>query len=132
MPKKYILTADQSSEGKIQRLLKTINTNASNDRKDALELLDQVKAKLKDLVENPPTDEQGNVLPTIDSFTKLIQSASIALNQAGIANEKLLKLATLLQKFYAEKQKSGGADTGKLNSSLFSQLQKISNEDDED
>ena len=132
MPKKYILTADQSSEGKIQRLLKTINSNASSDRKDALELLDQVKSKLKDLVENPPTDENGNVLPTIDSFTKLIQSASIALNQAGIANEKLLKLATLLQKFYAEKQKGGGADTGKLNSSLFSQLQKISNEDDED
>lgn len=131
MPKKYILT-DQGSEGKIQRLLKTINTNASSDRKDALGLLDQVKAQLKDLVENPPTDEAGNPLPSIDSFTKLIQSASIALNQAGIANEKLLKLAALLQKFYAEKQKSSGNVSEKLNTSLFSQLQKISNEEDDD
>ena len=132
MPKKYCLTIDQSSDAKIQRLLKTINHNASTDRKEALELLDQVKSKLKDLVENPPANEDGIPLNSIESFTRLIQSASIALNQAGIANEKLLKLAALLQKFYAEKTKKGAVDSGNLNSSLFSQLQKISNEEDDD
>lgn len=131
MPKQYILKADLSTPAKIQRLLKTIQGNAKDDRSEALELLSAVKAKLRELTESPPEDAEGNPLPIVDTFTKFIQSATLALNQAGVANERLLKLAALLQKFDS-KSKDGKKAGEDVNKSLFAQLQKIQSQDDDE
>lgn len=126
MVKSYELKNAITSEKKIQRLLKTIDTNAKEDRKEAKKLLDKVKTELDDYLENPPVDENGNPVPIGDSFHKLVQSAVLALNQAGIANERLLKLATLLQRFIssADKDPTKAKD---LKGSLFSSLDKLVN-----
>lgn len=96
MAKNYILKNEVTSPSKIQRLLKTIDTNAKHDRKEAQDLLAKVKETLELLTDRLPTDMESG-MQSADSFTKLIQTATLALNQAGIANERLLKLAMLLQ-----------------------------------
>jgi hypothetical protein len=70
-------------------------------------------------------------MQSADSFTKLIQTATLALNQAGIANERLLKLAMLLQKFHSENIKNG-AKTGQLSGSLFASIEKLANQKTDD
>lgn len=130
--KNYILKNEITSPSKIQRLLKTIDTNAKHDRKEAQDLLAKVKETLDLLTDRLPTDMESG-MQSADSFTKLIQTATLALNQAGIANERLLKLAMLLQKFHAENMKNG-TKTGQLNGSLFASIEKLANQkiDDEE
>lgn len=131
--KNYELKVEITSPKKIQRLLKTIDTNAKEDRKEAKDLLKKVKEELADYLQNPPVDENGNPLPIGDTFHKLVQSAVLALNQAGIANERLLKLATLLQKFDSSKEKDP-TKVKELKGSLFAGLDKLVNggKDEED
>lgn len=129
----YELKNEITSSKKIQRLLKTIDTNAKEDRKEAKDLLKKVKEELSDYLESPPMDEAGNPLPIGDTFHKLVQSAVLALNQAGIANERLLKLATLLQKFNPSNEKDP-LKQKELKGSLFAGLDRLVNgkKDEED
>ena len=130
MAKNYILKNEITSPAKIQRLLKTIDTNAKDDRKEAQDLLSKVKEALSQLTENLQMDAESG-MQSADAFTKLIQSATLALNQAGIANERLLKLAMLLQKFEADKTKQGGK-TAQLSGSLFSNIERLANQKSDD
>jgi hypothetical protein len=82
------------------------------------------------LTDNLQLDVESG-MQSADAFTKLIQSATLALNQAGIANERLLKLAMLLQKFEADKAKQGGK-TAQLSGSLFSSIEKLANQKSDD
>lgn len=131
--KNYELKVEITSPKKVQRLLKTIDTNAKEDRREAKDLLKKVKDELADYLQNPPNDENGNPVPIGDTFHKLVQSAVLALNQAGIANERLLKLATLLQKFDSSKEKDP-LKVKEMNGSFFAGLAKIADggKDEED
>lgn len=129
MPKDYILKNEITSPAKIQRLLKTIDSNAREDREQAQELLKTVKDVL-DALPNPleVNDQTGITSP--DAFTKLITTAISAINQAGIANERLLKLAALLQKYNTGNEKGGKGVA--LNGSLFKTIEELANKGQED
>jgi len=124
MPKDYILKNEITSPGKIQRLLKTIDTNAKKDREEAQDLLRTVREALSNL-DNPIEHNNQTGSTTVDSFTKLINTAILALNQAGIANERLLKLANLLQKYQADTKKTGS--NVNLTGSLFKTIEDLAN-----
>jgi mevalonate kinase len=128
MPKEYVLKNVITSPAKIQRLLKKISVNADTDRDRANKLLDKVEEALKQFLANSTENEEG----ANGEFHKLIQSAVLALNQAGIANERLLKLATLLQKFETDGGKGKSKDSGQMGGSLFANLNKLANSPDED
>jgi hypothetical protein len=128
MPKEYVLKKVITTNAKIQRLLKKISINADSDRSRANNLLDKVEKALEDYLENQNEEQTG------DSFHKLIQSAVLALNQAGIANERLLKLATLLQRFQVQGGPKAKEAAEVTHDSLFSKLQDLANNpaDDKD
>ena len=131
MPVEWTIKNPQTSQKKVDRLLEKILDNASKDRDEAKTLLSKSKEVLSE-VDGPHTTEEGIV--TVDSITKSIQTAIIALNQMGKANEMLLKLATLIQKITTV---SSEKKAGKLLSdggSLFSKIEQLakSNKDQED
>lgn len=131
--KQYVLKNQEWDPAKINRLLKKIKDNASDDRDTAKAILEQTQKAILDL---------GNPLQYItigeesqasaDTFYKLVQAAVHALNQMGIANERLLKLVQTLQKF---KEKEDGASTpaekNKVRGSLFEALKAAAEEDDD-
>jgi hypothetical protein len=130
MVRNYNLKNEITSPKKIQRLLKKISDNAVEDRNEAQDLLSKVKTALNSFLENPPETDEGEQIIGGDSFHKLIQSAVLALNQAGIANERLLKLASLLQKYVSGKEKGvKGAD---VETSLFNTIKELASSNDEE
>tara|TARA_R110002094_G_scaffold1901_4_gene7994 strand:+ start:85 stop:423 length:339 start_codon:yes stop_codon:yes gene_type:complete len=101
-------------EDKINRLAKDIKENATSDRKIATELLEHCKTELTQAMESNETE----------IFTKLISACTQALGQMGSANEKLLKLISILQKHQFKEQDMDMKDPSKGigNGSLFSAL----------
>lgn len=123
MPKQYVMKNKMWDEDKINRLAKQIQRNAENDRDEALTLF-------KDCKEVMSTLALGG--PSVDDFSKLISSCTQALNQMGVANEKLLKLAGLLQKhaFKVMDIEAKSPEGNQLTGSLFDQLKKLNNNPD--
>lgn len=116
-----------TSPARVQRLLKRIEDNAKLDRKEANELLTKAKNTIKEIIEDPT--EEGGI--NIDSLTKLIQAAVTALNQSGAANEKLLKLVSLMQRMSSPASKDEKGKQGKT-ASPFETLALLTSKDDED
>jgi len=118
---------------KIDRILKTIKTNAEDDRGEAKQLLKEVKDTLGELTSRI---QQVEGAESVDAFAKLVQSAATALNMMGNANEKLLKLVAILQKFGESNSKKDGTDAimGGSQFALLSQLagKKGIKDDEED
>jgi len=106
----YVLKTSPLNPKKIDRLVKNIEVNSRNDRKEAEEILRQCKERLAD-------DEVG-----IDSFSKIVQSAITALNQMGRANELLLKIVQTAQKFNSS---SSSSKTSSSNESFFANLENL-------
>lgn len=127
---KYVLKNEITSSAKINRLLKTINVNAKEDRDEAQKLLAAAKEALEAL-QSPIEQNRETGTTYVDSFVKLLNAATLALNQAGNANEKLLKLASLLQKFNSESKKNGNAGVS-LNGSLFKTIEDLANKGQSD
>jgi hypothetical protein len=121
----YILKNKEQTDSKIQRLLKNIKEAAISDRAEANELLASIKAQLSKVIEAGDVDSEEGF--NTDSFVKLIQSAGIALQQAGAANEKLIKLANLLYKMSSSSSASGD----KSKKSVFGELGRLI-QDEED
>lgn len=122
MPKPYILKNSPADRSKLDKVLKAIQENAYSDRQEALDLLEKVKNEIASLAD-PTTIVEG--MPSVDVFIKLIQAAALALNQAGIANEKLLKFVAVCQKFTSSKD-AKDKGKGELGSgSLFADLSKL-------
>jgi len=119
------------SDQKMNRLVKQIKDNACSDRDSASELFNECKAALRDLGTRVDSDEEGNA--NVDAFTKLISASTQALNQMGVANEKLLKLAQTMQKYQLKEMdlegKTGSAGQ-ELKGSFFSNLNSLLNKDD--
>jgi mevalonate kinase len=115
----------------MNRLVKQIKDNASADRDAATELFNECKAALRDLGTRVDSDEEGN--SNVDAFTKLISASTQALNQMGVSNEKLLKLAQTMQKYQLKEMdlegKTGSASQ-ELKGSFFSNLNSLLNKDD--
>lgn len=103
-------------EDKINRLAKQIKVNAEADRDEASDLFERCREKMDEM------EDCG-----IDEFTKLISTCATALNQMGVANEKLLKLAGLLQKHAFKVLDIDASDPeGKeAQGSLFNQLKAL-------
>ena len=133
MPKQYVLKNSLSTPQKIDRILKTIKTNAEGDRGEAKQLLKEVKDALGELTSRI---QQVEGAESVDAFAKLVQSAATALNMMGNANEKLLKLVAILQKFGESNSKKDGTDAimGGSQFALLSQLagKKGIKDDEED
>lgn len=127
----YILKNKMWSDQKMNRLVKQIKDNASADRDAATELFNECKAALRDLGTRVDSDEEGN--SNVDAFTKLISASTQALNQMGVSNEKLLKLAQTMQKYQLKEMdlegKTGSASQ-ELKGSFFSNLNSLLNKDD--
>jgi len=122
----YILKNKMWSDQKMNRLVKQIKDNASSDRDAATELFNECKAALQDLGTRVDADEEGNA--NVDAFTKLISASTQALNQMGVANEKLLKLAQTMQKYQLKEmdlESKGGGAQSELKGSLFSNLSSM-------
>ena len=114
------------SDQKMNRLVKQIKDNASADREAATELFNECKTALQDLGIRVDSDEEGNA--NVDAFTKLISASTQALNQMGVANEKLLKLAQTMQKYQLKEmdlESKGGGAQSELKGSLFSNLSSM-------
>ena len=109
-------------EDKINRLAKKIQTNAESDRDEALILFEKCKEMMDSLAE---------IGPCVDDFSKIISSCTQALNQMGVANEKLLKLAGLLQKhaFKIMDIDAKSPEGNQLHGSLFDHLKKLNKSD---
>tara|TARA_R110000851_G_scaffold229758_4_gene382484 strand:+ start:2149 stop:2517 length:369 start_codon:yes stop_codon:yes gene_type:complete len=122
MPKKYVLKNKMWDEDKINRLAKDIKSNANSDRAIAEELLNTCKAEVEEALAN---DDR-------DAFTKLIAACTQALGQMGSANEKLLKLISILQKHQFKEQDMDMKDPSKGlgNGSLFSKLDGLLKDED--
>ena len=119
------------SDQKMNRLVKQIKTNADNDRDSARELFDECKSALQDIGNRVGFDAEGNA--SVEAFTKLITASTQTLNQMGIANEKLLKLAQTMQKYQLKEmdlEGKGGAKAQELKGSLFSNLNAMISKDD--
>jgi hypothetical protein len=125
MPKQYELKKDLTSTAKVQRIVKTVQVNATKDREIATVLLKKVTQELDSFLASPPEDRN------IDNFVKLVQSSVMALNQMGVANEKLLKLGSLLMKYNSDKSKNKGfSDSDDTNKSFFATLKDLTDQDD--
>lgn len=121
MPKKYVLKNKVWDEDKLNRLAKKIQDNASEDRAKS-EMLYQRAIEAMDNLDDG----------TLDGFTKLITTCTQALNQMGIANERLLKLAGMLQKhaFKVMDIDAKSPEAQDLSMSLHEQLKKLSSKRD--
>jgi len=126
MPKQYVLKNPIISKEKVDRLLKTIKDNSESDRIEASELLTDIKNQLQGI---DLSSEDG-----LDGYVKLVNTALNAISQMGNANDKLLKLTGIIQKFLQTAAKDGDSEgLGKAAGSFFSQLTALSNKkDDED
>lgn len=123
MPKPYVLKNSIVSQQKIDRILKSIKDNADTDRIEASNLLEGIKEQLSTI---DLTAENG-----LDGYTKLIAAALSAINQMGNANDKLIKLSTILQKYMQSKKEE--SDLLKPGSgSFFSQLTSLAGKKDQD
>jgi hypothetical protein len=122
MAKPYILKNSPADRKKLDKVLKAIQDNAYSDREEAADLLAKVKNEIESLA-NPETIVEG--MPSVDTFIKLIQTAAIALNQMGAANEKLLKFVAVCQKFESNKGSKSADKADGVGSSLFNQLSKL-------
>lgn len=123
MPKPYVLKNSIISQPKIDRLLKTIKDNAETDRIEASTLLESIKTELSRV---EITSDNG-----IDQYAKLISAALGAINQMGNANDKLIKLSTIIQKFVqSKKDESDPLKSG--SGSFFSQLSSLAGKKDSD
>ena len=122
MSKKYVLKNKMWDEDKINRLAKDIKANATSDRDVAKELLETCKAEVAEALAN--NDKEA--------FTKLISACTQALGQMGSANEKLLKLISILQKHQFNEQNMDLKDPSKGlgNGSLFSKLDGLLKDED--
>lgn len=134
---RYILKNKVWEQSTINRLCKEVKKNAEDDRQEAKKLLSIVKNELANLIRINTNDDGEVERPGIDAVSKLVSSACQALNQMGVANERLLKFVQLIHKFKTEEDKleKSGAPASKLNAlkgSLFSELQSFTKEDDED
>lgn len=128
MPKKYVLKKSLVNQNEFNRLLKTIKEAAERDRIEGVELLNLVKAELADRAATA-ADNPENPFP-IDSFVKLVSSALSSLAQMGNANDKLLKLAALVQRAISGAQESDGK--GKSTKSIFDELTNLTRPDKKD
>lgn len=121
MTKTYTLKTSQTSKESIDRLLKNIQNNARNDREAGEKVLVEANKLIADLISE---DFESPVNKTI-ALTNAINSSVQALNQIGKANESLIKLASILQKFV---QHTGSKDKEFDAGSLFDDLSKITGE----
>jgi len=125
MPKEYVLKNPIISRQKVDRILKTIKDNADTDRIEASNLLEEIKAQLSVVI---PNDRES-----LEGYVRLVNTALAAINQMGNANDKLLKLTGVIQKFIQQTEKEDPVGLGKAAGSFFSQLTAISSKkDDED
>ena len=123
---------------KINRLAKEVQKNAFADRAESEALLTTCKTAMTELVsllQDVPVGigENAITVQNADTLHKLISAASTALSQMGSANEKLLKLATFLQKFRFKEM--DGEVTGpkgqELKGSMFSSLKSMLDKKDD-
>ena len=114
------------SDQKMNRLVKSIKDNATSDRNSASELLSLCRTALGDAGDLVQTDDDGN--QSVEVFTKLISAATQSLNQMGVANEKLIKLAQTMQKYQLKEmdlENKGGKATTELRGSMFNSLNAL-------
>ena len=116
-----------TSDTKVNRILKTIEDQAKADRKEALKLLKGAKETLAEITTKIEISEKTGT-QVADAYTSVFNSVILALKEAGVANERLIKLVTAIQKFKSLPGK-GGDDEGK---SLFASLKKSIGKDKDD
>jgi len=120
---------------KMNRLTKKIKDNAESDRKEAEALLGSCKeamGELTSLLQFVPVGMDGDSLQNADTLHKLISAAATALGQMGNANEKLLKLATLLQKYRLKEMDAQKGDIKGGEGSMFTALSNLAGKQDDD
>lgn len=131
MPKKYVLKNKPWDESKLTRLLKNIQDNATSDRAEAEILLASTKAALQDVIANGSLNDDSpeSFISSVDAIHKAVTACIAALNQLGVANERLLKLAQTLQKYkFKEMDLEAKGSGGKK--SLFDDLSSFVDDDD--
>tara|TARA_R110000782_G_scaffold184388_2_gene274743 strand:+ start:107710 stop:108120 length:411 start_codon:yes stop_codon:yes gene_type:complete len=135
MADRYVLKNKMWDDMKMNRLTKKIKDNAESDRKEAEDLLSSCKEAMGDLtslLQIVSYGEEGSSTQSADTLHKLISAAATALGQMGNANEKLLKLATLLQKYRLKEMDSAKGGTNELKGSMFTALSQLADKKDDE
>ena len=119
-------------DSKMNRLAKQIKDNALSDRQEAESLLATCKeamSNLTGLLQIISMGEDAAPIQSADTLQKLISAAATSLTQMGNANEKLLKLATLLQKYRLKEMDNDKASGADQKNSLFNSLAALTNQE---
>ena len=116
----------------MNRLAKQIKDNAVSDRKEAEALLAKCKEAMSDLtglLQLISMGEDATPIQSADTLHKLISAAAISLTQMGNANEKLLKVASLLQKYRLKEMDNDKTSGNDQKNSLFNSLTALTNQE---
>ena len=126
-PRKYTLKTNAATPAKINRLIKAVKDNAIKDRKKSEELLAKVSNTFEQIHSNFDSEDNEGV----KIYTEIAKTVIQAINSNGAANEKLLKIATLMQRFI---EKDDLSKKGKAPGfgSLFKEVQLLADEDNDD
>lgn len=132
----YVLKRPMWTDEKMNRLVKEIRDNAKKDRKESEALLEECKAAMQELREGSllqivTMGSDGETILNADAFYKLINASTQAINQMGAANERLLKLATTMQKYQLKEMDiKNKANNSKDTDSVFAKLNAMANDED--